>query len=332
MRRRAFIALAGAAAAASLLSPHGARAQQDKRVRRVGVLVGDSATADERWLTVLRDALQKLGWTEDRNVKIETRWSVAEPDELNRSAQALIAFRPDVVIALGTPRTAALMQQTGSIPVVFANVSDPVGAGFIASLARPGGNLTGFIDIEAAMGGKWVQLLKDIAPNVARVALPYNPATAPGGGDFFLGPFKAAAAALGVEAIASVVRDASELDAAMAAQANVPNSGLVLMPDAFIYQQRDRIISFAARDRVPAIFASRYYCVRGGLIAYGADPVDNWQRAAAYVDRILRGAKPSELPVQIPVKFELVINLKTAKALGLEVPESLLVRADEVIE
>jgi putative ABC transport system substrate-binding protein len=332
MKRRDVIALAGAAAAASLFSPHGARAQQDKGVRRVGVLVGDSATADERWFVVLRDALQKLGWTEDRNLKIEARWSRAEPDELKRSAQALIAFQPEVVVALGTPRTAALRQQTGSIPIVFANVSDPVGAGFVASLARPGGNLTGFIDIEAAMGGKWVQLLKDIAPNVARVALLYNPATAPGGGEFFLGPFKAAAAALGVEAIAPVVRDASELEAGMAAQANVPNGGLVLMPDAFIYQQRDKIISLAARDRVPAIFASRYYCSRGGLIAYGADPVDNWQRAAAYVDRILRGSKPSELPVQIPVKFELVINLKTAKALGLDVPAQLLASADEVIE
>ena len=277
-------------------------------------------------------ACRKLGWAEDRNVKIETRWSVADLDELNRSGTGADRVPARCRHRARHAEDGRAQAADGSIPIVFANVSDPVGAGFVASLARPGGNITGFIDIEAAMGGKWVQLLKDIAPNVARVALPYNPGTAPGGGEFFLGSFKAAAAALGVEAIASVVRDASELDAAMAAQANVPNSGLVLMPDAFIYQQRDRIISFAARDRVPAIFASRYYCARGGLIAYGADPVDNWQRAAAYVDRILRGAKPSELPVQIPVKFELVINLKTAKALGLDVPAQLLARADEVIE
>jgi putative ABC transport system substrate-binding protein len=329
IRRREFITLLGAGAATW---PRAARAQQDERMRRIGVLVGDSATADERWPSVLQDVLQKLGWTKDRNLKIEARWSTPDPDELRRSAQELIALRPEVVIALGTPRTAALLHQTRSIPIVFANVSDPVGAGFVASLARPGGNLTGFIDIEAAMGGKWVQLLKDIAPQIARVALPYNPSTAPGGGEYFLGPFKAAAAALGVEPITAVVRDAAELEAIMAAQAKVPNSGLVLIPDAFIYQQRDMIISQAARDRLPAIFASRYYCARGGLIAYGADTVDNWQRAAAYVDRILKGEKARDLPVQVPIKFELAINLKTAKALGLDVPPQLLARADEVIE
>jgi putative ABC transport system substrate-binding protein len=237
----------------------------------------------------------------------------------------------DLILSHNTPTTAALLQQTRTIPVVFAVVSDPVGSGFVASFPRPGGNVTGFTNIEPTAIGKWLELLKEVAPRVARVALLFNPATAPFA-EYYLSPFKAAAASLALDAIAARVRDTSELKSAIAVQARAPNGGLVVMTDSFVVAHRAEIISLAARYRLPAVYPFRFFAEHGGLLSYGNDLVDSFRRAAIYADRILKGAKPSELPVQAPVKFELVINLKTAKALGLDIPPTLLARADEVIE
>jgi putative ABC transport system substrate-binding protein len=246
-------------------------------------------------------------------------------------AKELVALQPDLSLAQNTPTTAALLQQTRTIPIVFAVVSDPVGSGFVASFPRPGGNVTGFTNIEPTMAGKWLELLKEIAPRVARVAMLFNPATAPYA-EYFLNPFKAAAASFAVEAIAAPVRDASELESVIAAQARASNGGLIVMPDSFLNVHRAEVTSLAARHRLPAVYYIRGFTEVGGLLSYGNDVLDNYRRAATYADRILKGAKPGELPVQAPAKFELVINLKTAKALGLDVPLFLQQRADKVIE
>jgi putative ABC transport system substrate-binding protein len=316
-----------------MLRSPAARAQQPDRMRRIGVLMGlsENDRSNQDILAAFREALQKLGWTEGRNIRLDFVWPAAL-EQIRDSAQALIASKPELIVTNSTPTTAALLQQTRTIPIVFTNVSDPVGSGFVASLPRPGGNLTGFIDIESAMGGKWLELLKEIAPRTTRAALPFNPETAPNGGSYFLDPVKAAAAPLGVEAIASPVRDAGELEAVIAVQAQQPNGGLVVTPDGFLRKQRAAIVALAARYRLPAVYPFRYYSELGGLMSYGNDVVDNWRRTASYVDRILKGEKPSELPVQVPVKFELVINLNSAKAIGLDVATTLLARADEVIE
>jgi putative ABC transport system substrate-binding protein len=250
---------------------------------------------------------------------------------MQRFAKEFVALQPDLILTQNTPTTAAMLQQTRTIPIVFANVADPVGSGLVASFPRPGGNVTGFINLEPTMAGKWLELLKEIAPRVARAAFLFNPATAPYA-EYFLNPFKAAAASFAVEAIVASVHNTSELESVVAAQARAPNTGLVVMPDSFTSAHRAEIMSLAARYRLPAVYPYRFFTEGGGLLSYGSDLVDNFRRAATYVDRILKGAKPSELPVQAPVKFELVINLKTAKALGLEVPPMLLARADEVIE
>ena len=250
---------------------------------------------------------------------------------MQRFAKELVALQPDVILSHITPTTAALLQQTRTIPIVFATVSDPVGSGFVASFPQPGGNVTGFTSIEPTMPSKWLQLLQEIAPSVSRVAFLFNPATAPYA-EFFLNPLKAAAKSLGVEAVAAPVHDTSELEFVIAAQGREPNSGLIVAPDSFMDVHRAEIASLAGRYRVLAVYPFHQFAQVGGLLSYGNDQLDNYRRAAAYVDRILRGAKPSELPVQAPVKFELVINLKTAKALGLTVPQSILQRADEVIE
>jgi putative tryptophan/tyrosine transport system substrate-binding protein len=320
-------------AGATAVWPCVARAQKTERIRYIGILMGMSEAdpVDQSILTAFREALQKLGWTEGRNIRIDIRWPTA-PEQIPASAQALIALQPELVVTQSTPTAAALLQQTRTIPIVFTNVSDPVGSGFVASLPRPGGNLTGFIDIEGAMGGKWLELLKETVPRLKRAALPFNPATAPKGGGYFLDPFQAAAAQLGVEATAAPVRNAAELEAVIAAQASEPNGGLVVIPDAFLRRQRAAIVALAEHYRLPAIYPFRYYSELGGLMSYGNDILDNWRRTATYVDRILKGEKPSELPVQLPVKFELVINLKAAKAIGLDVPPTLVARADEVIE
>jgi putative ABC transport system substrate-binding protein len=310
------------------------RAQQGERMRRVGVLMAHAESDPEGQANVaaFREGLQKLGWMEGRNLQIDTRWAAAQVESIQRFAKELVALQPDLILSANTPTTAALLQQTRTISIIFANVSNPVGDGFLASLPRPGGNITGFTNLEATMAGKWVELLKEIAPRVARVAAVFNPGTAPGGGSYFLGPFEAAAASFRVEAIVAPVRDTSELESVVAAQARQPNTGLVVISDFFMIDHRVEVTSLATRYRLPAVYPFRMFTELGGLLSYGSDLIDNFRRAASYVDRVLRGEKPGELPVQAPVKFELVINLKTAKSLGLDVPLHLQQRADEVIE
>jgi len=330
MRRRDFIK----AIAVSTTWPLAARAQQAEHMRRIGVLMGypENDLEGSVFFAAFREGLQKLGWMEGRNIQLDTRWvSPDDAEARQRFAKELVALQPDLILSSVTPTTAALLQHTRTIPIVFATVSDPVGSGFVASLARPGGNVTGFQALLGSLGGKWLELLKEIAPRVASVAMLFNPAVAPYA-EAFLNPFKAAASSFAVEPIAASVRDTSELEAVIAAQARAQNGGLIVMPDTFMDVHRAEIISLAARFGVPAIYPRRPFTEVGGLLSYGIDQLDSYRRAAIYVDRILKGEKPSDLPVQAPVKFELVINLKTAKALGLEVPWFLRQRADEVIE
>jgi ABC-type uncharacterized transport system substrate-binding protein len=330
VKRREFIMLLGGAAAGW---PICARAQQADRVRRIGVLMSfaENNRVGQARVVAFREGLQKLGWAEGRNLQIELRWAASDAALMQRFAKELVVLQPDLILSHNTPTTATLVRQTRSIPIVFAAVSDPVGSGFVASFPRPGGNVTGFTNIEPTMAGKWLELLKEIAPRVARVAFLFNPATAPYA-EYYLRPFKAAAAHFAMEAIAAPVRDISGLKSAIAAQARAPNGGLVVITDSFLITHRAEIISLAARYLLPAIYPYRDFIELGGLLSYGNDVDDSFRRAATYVDRILKGAKPGELPVQAPVKFELVINLKTAKALGLDVPLRLQQRADEVIE
>jgi len=296
MRRRDFIAFGGAAIAWP-------RAAQASEMRRIAVLTtfGDSDALAQGWDAAFRKGLDESGWHDGRNVKIDYRWAAGDADRLRAFAKELVALQPDVIFAVTTPTVAALLRETRALPIVFAQVSDPVGLGFVASLARPGGNVTGFtnINIESSIGGKWLELLKEIAPAVRRVAMIYNPPTASFAG-YYLRPFEAAGPASGVQASAAAVRD--------------------------------QIVSLAARYRLPAVYPFRWFAEIGGLLSYGIDSDDMFRRAASYVDRILKGAKPADLPVQAPTKYELVVNLKTAKALGLSNPESLLSRADDVIE
>ena len=303
-------------------------------MRRIGVLMGyaESDSDAQAWYATFREELQKLGWTEGGNTQIDTRWAApADAGSMRRFAKELVALQPDLFLSSTTPTTTALLQQTRTIPIVFAIVADPIGSGFVASFARPGGNVTGFIFTEPTMAGKWLELLKEIAPRVARVAMLFNPASATYA-EYWLSPFKAAAASFAIEPIAAPVRDRSELESVVAAQAREPNGGLIAMPDSFTDAHRAEITSLAARYRLPAVYPFRFFVEVGGLMSYGVDRTDNFRRAATYADRILKGEKPSELPVQAPVKFELVINLKTAKALGLDVSLQLQQRADEVIE
>ena len=331
IRRREFIALLGGAA---LAWPLEVSAQQPDRRRRIGVLMGyaETDTDAQAWYAAFREVLQKLGWTEGRNIQIDTRWATPDDTEsMRRLAKELVAPQPNVILSSTTPTTTALLQQTRTIPIVFAIVADPIGSGFVASFARPGGSVTGFTFTEPTMAGKWLELLKEIAPRVVRVAMLFNPLSATYA-DYWLNPFKVAAPTFAVEAIAAPVRDSSELKSVIAAQAREPNGGLIAMPDSFTDTHRVEITSLAARYRLPAVYPFRFFAEVGGLLSYGVDQTDNFRRAATYVDRILKGTKPSELAVQAPVKFELVINLKTAKDLGLEVPWFLQQRADEVIE
>jgi putative ABC transport system substrate-binding protein len=331
VKRREFITLLGGAAAAW---PLAARAQQRERMRRIGVLMGypESDSEAQTKIAAFRDGLQKLGWTEGRNTRIDTRWATpADAESMERFAKELVALQPDLILSSTTPTTAALLQQTRTIPIVFATVADPVGSGFVASFPRPGGNVTGFVVFEASLAGKWLELLKEIVPRVNRITFLFNPATATYA-EFYLNPFKAAAESFAVEAIAAPVRDRSELESVVSAQAREPNGGLIVMPDSFTDLHRAEIASLAARYRLPAVYPRRIFTEVGGLLSYGIDQLDNFRLAATYADRILKGEKPADLPVQAPTKFELVINLKTAKMLGLEVPPTLLARADEVIE
>jgi len=310
------------------------RAQQADRTRRIGVLMplaADDPVGQAR-IAALREGLEKLGWIEGRNIRIDTRWTTTgDVESMQRYAKELVALQPDLIVTQSTPITATLLQETRTIPIVFALVADPIGSGFVASFAKPGGNVTGFVTIEPTMAGKWLELLKEIAPRAARVAFLFNPATATYF-EYWLNPFKAAAVSFAVEAIAAPVHERSELESVIAEQARTPNGGLVVMPDTFTDNHRVEITSLAARYRLPAVYPYRQFTAVGGLLSYGDDLIDNFRRAPTYVDRILKGEKPSELPVQAPVKFDLVINLKTAKELGLDVPLHLQQRADEVIE
>jgi putative ABC transport system substrate-binding protein len=311
--------------------PLAARAQQVERMRRIGVLMylaADDAEGKAR-LAAFARGLEQLGWSDGRNLRIDTRWATA--DDIRRQAAELAALAPDVLVAgTGTATVAPLLQATRTVPIVFVTVIDPVGAGFVASLAQPGGNATGFTIFEYSMSGKWLELLKEIAPGVTRVAVLRDPAVASGIGQF--GAVQIVAPSLGVDLSPVDVRDAGEIERAVTAFARGPNGGMIVTASALALVHRDLIIALAARHKIPAVYSDRLMVIAGGLISYGPDRVDQFRLAAGYVDRILKGEKPADLPVQAPTKYDLVINLKTAKALGLTVPPSLLARADEVIE
>jgi ABC-type uncharacterized transport system substrate-binding protein len=327
--RREFITLLGGAAAAW---PLGARAQQPIGVRRIGVLMNlasEDAEGQAR-LAAFHQGLQQLGWTVGRNVRMDYRWGAGNADRIRQFAAELVALAPDVILSSGSPSVAAFQQATRTVPVVFVTVVDPVSSGFVDSLARPGGNITGFALYEYSISGKWLALLKEIAPSMTRAAVIRDPALTAGGGQ--LGVIQAVAPSVGAEVIPVNVRDAGEIERAITAFARSPNGGLIITASTLAGVHRDLIVALAARHKLPAVYPVPYFARSGGLISYGPDSVDQYRRAASYVDRILKGEKPADLPVQAPTKYELVINLKTAKALGLEVPPTLLARADEVIE
>jgi putative ABC transport system substrate-binding protein len=333
MNRRAFIlGLGGAAATGAWL--RAANAQQPADIRRVGALMDtseDNPDGQARF-AAFRRGLQELGWIEGRTVRIDLRWGGGDVARTRAYAAELVGLKPDAIFAFANAQLAPLSRETRTIPIVFVGASDPVGAGYVASFARPGGNITGFTLFEASMVGKWLDELKEIAPAVARVALLVNPDTAVMRGTLYSREFAAAAKTLRVEPVTAIAHDAVEIEAAIVALARQPNGALIVVPDTFSNAHRDLIIALAARLRVPAIYGQRQFPTTGGLLSYGPDLTDSTHRAASYVDRILRGEKAAELPVQAPVKFELVINLKAAKALGLTIPESFLLQADEVIE
>ena len=329
MKRREFIALFGGAATAW---PLGARAQQPSGLRRIGVfspLNADDPVGHARNAVFLQ-GLQQLGWTVGHNVQIDYRFGAGDPERYRRYAMELVALAPDVILAAGPLTVMALQQASASMPVVFVNFIDPVGAGFVESLARPGGNITGFTNFEYAFGGKWLDLLKEIAPRVTRAAVLRDPTVASGSGQ--LGAIQSAASSSGVEVRPVDVRNAGEIERAVTAFARQSNGGLIVPGSGLVIIHRELIVTLAARHRLPAVYWSRFYVTGGGLISYGPDDIDPSRRAAGYVDRILKGEKPADLPVQAPTKYELLINLKTAKALDLQVPPTLLARADEVIE
>ncbi|MGB8075457.1 MAG: ABC transporter substrate-binding protein [Pseudolabrys sp.] len=328
MRRREFL---GVLAGAVAVLPRVARAQQGERVRRVGVLMPFTANDPEAQArnALFEQSLRELGWMVGRDLQIDYRWPGGEAASIRRDAAELVALAPDVIMTVGSLTMGPMQQATQTIPIVFVNLADPVGAGFVQSLARPGGNATGFTNYEYSMSGKWVELLKQIAPNVKRVAILRDPTSAAGIGQF--SAIQSAAQSLGVNLTPVSVRDAGEIERGVAAFARSDNGGLIVTSGGTAFR-RDLIIGLASRHKLPAVYPFRYYAKDGGLITYGPDPRDSVRHAAAYVDRILKGEKPADMPVQAPTTYELVINLKTAKALGLTAPPSLLARADEVIE
>jgi putative tryptophan/tyrosine transport system substrate-binding protein len=334
VRRRDFMAVLGGAAVPSILWRSAACAQDGGEPRRVGVLssLGESDPEARSMAASFRRALQEAGWIDGRNVRIEHRWAAGSVERLEAFAKELVGWRANVIVAHTTPSVIALRKETATIPIVFAQISDPIGAGFIANVARPGGNITGFSNFEASIGSKWIELLKETAPGVMRGAILFNPETAPYVGRYYQEPFEAAARSFGVQPSASPVRSDVEIASALAALQGEPPGGLIVMPDTFNIVHRQQIIELAARHRVPAIYPYGFAVREGGLISYGVDPVDLFRRAAGYVDRVLKGAKAAELPMQAPVKFELLINLKTANALALKIPQTLLATADDVIE
>jgi putative ABC transport system substrate-binding protein len=326
--RREFITLLGGAAVAW---PLAARAQE--RVRRVGVFVGATAEGDaegQARINAFRQAMELLGWTTGRNLQIDYRWGLADPANVRKYAAELVAFAPDVILSSGTASLAQLLEETRTVPIVFVNVADPVGAGFVNSLSRPGGNATGFMQFEYSLSAKWLELLKQIAPGVTRAAVLRDAALTSGTGQFAV--IQSVASAVGVEVSPVNVHDAGEIERAVAAFARSPNGGLVVTSSALVVRHRELIIGLAARHKLPAVYYRRLFVDDGGLMAYGYDLLDQFRRAATYVDRILKGEKPADLPVQAPTRYDLVINIKTANALGLTVPDKLLATADEVIE
>jgi putative ABC transport system substrate-binding protein len=329
MRRRDFIALLGGAAA----WPLAARAQQQgERVRRIGVLFAGDENDSERKTIVsaLTQALADLGWTDGRNARMDLRWAGADINRIRGLAQEIVGLQPDIILAGNTPTTVALQRETQTIPIVFAGVTDPVATGLVARLDRPGGNITGLANFEGTLAGKWLQLLSEIAPGLKRAAIMFNPDTAPVSA--YMPSFETAARSLKVGAITAPVLDDAEIETAIISLGREPGGGLVIIPEAFTNTHHAPIILAAARNNVPAVYPHSFYARDGGLLSYEPDTADNFRCTASYVDRILRGAKPSGLPVQFPTKYEMVLNLKTAKALGLAIPEAFLLRADEVIE
>ena len=330
MKRREFITLVGGAAAWPLAT----RAQQRERMRLIGMLL-PFAENDEKTrgdLDLFREQLRQRGWTEHQNVEITIRWAAGDVGRIQTLAKELVALKPDVILGRSTPVTKAILHESTAIPIVFVVVSDPVGDGIVASFARPGGNVTGFTNVEASLGSKWVELLKEVSPAISRVAVIFDPNASPGGGTYYLHLVEAAAASVAIKEFPTPVHDASEIERAIVSFAQEPNGGLIVLPDVTTGADRALIIGLAARHRLPAVYPFRYMVAEGGLVSYGEDVGDLYRRAATYVDRILRGEQPRDLPVQAPTKFELAINLKTAKALGIDVPLHLQQLADEVIE
>ena len=328
MKRRTFIATLGGSCAWPLV----AHAQQPERMRRIGVLMNTAADdpVGQTRIAAFLQGLQELGWSVGRNVQIETRWAAGDADHIRRYASELATLAPDVIVATGSATVGPLQQATRSLPIVFVTTVDPVGGGFVESLARPGTNATGFTAFEYGMSGKWLELLKQIAPALTRVAVIRDPEIASGAGQF--GAIQSVAPSFAVELRPIGLRDTAEMERAIAAFARPMNGGLIVTPSALTLVLRATIIALAARHKLPAIYPSRHFVSAGGLICYGPDLVDQYRRAATYVDRIFKGEKPADLPVQAPTKYELAINLKTAKTLGIDIPSSLLARADEVIE
>jgi putative ABC transport system substrate-binding protein len=329
LRRRDFIALLGGAAAAW---PLAARAQQLGQMRRIGVLIG-GVENDPEWktrLSAFTRALADLGWTDGLNLRMEFRWYGDDANRIRALAQELVGLQPDIILANSTPATVALRRETRTIPIVFASVSDPVASGIVPALDRPGENITGFANQEASLGGKWLELLLAIAPGLKRAAIMFNPDTA--AVSTYMAPLETSARSLKIAPIIAPVHSEGDIETTIIAVGRDPGGGLVVIPDTFTNAHRASIIAAAARNSIPAVYFQSNFVRDGGLLAYGVDQVDNWRRAASYVDRILRGAKPGDLPVQFPVKYEMVLNLKTAKALGLSVPPTMLTLADEVIE
>jgi putative ABC transport system substrate-binding protein len=332
MKRRDFVTLLGGAAAASW-SPK-ARAQQPGSPRRIGVLIpqAENDPQGKTEVAIFQKALRDLGWTDGGTAQFQVRWAGSELSRIKSEGKELVAWQPDVILARTTPVTAALLQESRTIPIVFVNVSDPVGAGFAASVARPGGNVTGFTNVEQSLGGKWVELLREADPTVARITVLFDPKTSPEGGSYYLRLIQRAARSIGVETTAMPVENAAAIEPAFDALKGVPNVGMIVQPDVTTTSHRAVIIALAAKYGFPAVYPFSFFATDGGLASYGIDVTDGYKRAATYVHRILSGEKPGELPVQAPIKFELKVNLRTATALGLHLPAMLLGRADEVIE
>ena len=330
MRRREFVALIGSTAASW---PLVARAQQPERLRRIGVLISsreDDPDGQAR-AALLRQGLSELGWTEGRNIHIDYRWAGGDAAQAKADAAELVSQKPEVIVANSTLSLAAVRNETGTIPIVFVVVGDPIGQGFVSSFAHPGGNITGFTSFEFAIGAKWLELIKEIVPELGHIALIFHPEAGPFA-EKFVQSIEPLAHSLGVKLTVTPTRDAREIDRSLVAASGEPKGGLIVSPDAFTVANRGLIISLAARYRLPAIYAYRFLAIDGGLLSYGHDAKEPWRRVPTYVDKILKGASPADLPIQQPTKFELVINLKTAKALGLTIPPQLLDRADELIE